>query len=47
MLEYFYETKLPDTNEYGIKENEYTTSFVSSLCISYKNNINKCIELLK
>jgi hypothetical protein len=47
MLEYFYETKLPDTNEYGIKENEYTTSFVSGLCISYKNNINKCIELLK
>jgi len=40
MLEYFYETKLPDTNEYGIKENEYTTSFVSGLCISYKNNIN-------
>ena len=47
MLEYFYETKLPDTNEYGIKENEYTTSFVSGLCISYKNNINKCIEFLK
>lgn len=47
MLEYFYETKLPTTNEYGIKENEYTTSFVSGLCISYKNDINKCIELLK
>lgn len=47
MLEYFYETKLPDTNEYGIKENQYTTSFVSGLCISYKNDINKCIELLK
>ena len=47
MLEYFYETKLPDTNEYGIRENEYTTSYVSGLCISYKNDINKCIELLK
>jgi SpoVK/Ycf46/Vps4 family AAA+-type ATPase len=47
MLEYFYEIKLKDTNEYGIKENEHTTSYVSGLCISYKNDINKCIELLK
>ncbi len=47
MLEYFYETKLPETNEYEIKENVFTTSYVSGLCISYKNDINKCIELLK
>ena len=47
MLEYFYETKLPETNEYGIKENEHTTSYVSGLCISYKNDIHKCIEFLK
>ncbi len=47
MLEYFYETTLPEENEYGILENVHTTSYVSGLCISYKNNINKCIELLK
>ena len=47
MLEYFYETTLSETNEYGIRENEHTTSYVSELCISYKNDINKCIELLK
>ena len=47
MLEYFYETKLPETNEYKIRENEYTTSYVSGLCISHKNDINKCIDLLK
>jgi chaperone BCS1 len=47
MLDFFYETELPETNEYGIKENEHTTSYVSGLCISYKNDINKCIEMLK
>ena len=47
MLEYFYETKLPQTNEYKLRENEFTTSYVSGLCISYKNDINKCIDLLK
>lgn len=47
MLEYFYETKLSDENVYGIKENTHTTSYISGLCISYKNDIEKCIELLK
>ena len=47
MLEFFYETKLPEENEYEIKENVHTTSYVSGLCISYKNNIKKCIEMLK
>lgn len=47
MLEYFYETKLSEENKYGILENVHTTSYVSGLCISYKNDINKCIELLK
>jgi DNA replication protein DnaC len=47
MLEYFYETKLPETNEYKIRENEYPTSYVSGLCISHKNDMNKCIDLLK
>ena len=47
MLEYFYETKIPDLNEYGLRENEFTTSYISGLCISYKDDINKCIELLK
>ena len=47
MLEYFYETKLSDENVYGIKENTHTTSYISGLCISYKNNMEKCIELLK
>ena len=47
LLEYFYEKKLPETNEYGLKENFYTTSYVSGLCISYKDDFDKCIELLK
>jgi len=47
MLEFFYETKLPEENKYEIKENVHTTSYVSGLCISYKNNIKKCIEMLK
>lgn len=47
MLEYFYETKLSEENKYGILENVYTTSYVSGLCISHKDDINKCIELLK
>ncbi len=47
MLEFFYETKLSEDNEYEIKENVHTTSYVSGLCISYKNDINKCIEMLK
>jgi len=47
MLEYFYDTKLSEENVYGIKENTYTTSYVSGLCISYKNDIEKCIDLLK
>ena len=47
MLEYFYETKLSDENVYGIKEDTYTTSYISGLCISYKNDIEKCIEFLK
>ena len=47
MLEYFYEIKLSEENKYGILENVHTTSYVSGLCISYKNDINKCIELLK
>lgn len=47
MLEFFYEITLPEENEYEIKENIHTTSYVSGLCISYKNDINKCIEMLK
>ena len=47
MLEYFYDTQLPDDNIYNIKENVHTTSYVSGLCISYKNDIHKCIECLK
>ena len=47
MLEFFYDRILPETNEYGIKENEHTTSYISGLCISYKNDFDKCIELLK
>lgn len=47
MLEFFYETELSEENEYKILENVHTTSYVSGLCISYKNDINKCIELLK
>jgi hypothetical protein len=47
MLEYFYDTKLSEENVYDIKEDTYTTSYVSGLCISYKNDIEKCIELLK
>ena len=47
MLEYFYDTKLSEENVYNIKENIHTTSYVSGLCISYKNDIDKCIELLK
>lgn len=47
MLEFFYETDLPETNEYGLKENEYTTSYISGLCISYKDDLNKCLDLLK
>ena len=45
MLEFFYETNLPETNEYGLKENEYTTSYISGLCISYKDDLNKCLDL--
>ena len=47
MLEYFYDTKLSEENIYGIKEDTHTTSYVSGLCISYKNDIEKCIEFLK
>jgi chaperone BCS1 len=47
MLEFFYEITLSEENEYEIKENIHTTSYVSGLCISYKNDINKCIEMLK
>jgi len=47
MLEYFYDTQLPDDNIYNIQENIHTTSYVSGLCISYKNDIHKCIECLK
>jgi hypothetical protein len=47
MLEYFYDTKLSEENVYDIKEDTHTTSYVSGLCISYKNDIEKCIEQLK
>lgn len=47
MLEYFYDIKMPETNEYKLKVNTHTTSYISGLCISYKEDFSKCIELLK
>lgn len=47
MLEYFYERSLPSENTFKLKENYHTTSYISGLCISYKDDFDKCIELLQ